>query len=304
MAGKKSQTIAGSIYADNFSLDGSNNSIKQVLGLAGDDSFSTRGKVAFKLILYGGEGNDNFDSGSEVLDYNTKKGASQKNALRMYGEGGADRIIDSRGGSHVLSGGEGDDVIAYHTNSGSSYGYTKSSLLVDGGPGNDRISYINFPLAKGVVRGGDGDDLIGIGGKSGGGGISYFGDSGDDVFNLRMMTNEKDTIINGGIGYDELYISYELLNRLVRIEESSGSTIMTFTYWQKNGVTYESTITLIDIEHIGTARDFIPYKWGKYINSTGGEIWSLYGANQPFSKDDPSSGMGAVTAHWGYWFGE
>ena len=297
MAGKKSKAIAGSSYADRFILDASNSTAKKVLGHSGDDSFSTRGKVAFNLSLYGGDGNDKFDSGSAVSDFQGNKGAFQKNAVRMYGDAGNDRIIDSLGGSHVLSGGEGDDVIAYHINGGRFYGFNKPKLLVDGGPGNDRISYFNFPLAKGIVRGGDGDDLIGIGGKSGGGGIRYFGDNGDDVFNLRMMTDEKDMIIDGGHGFDEIYISHELQNRLVRIKEASGFTLMTFAYWQKNGITHESTITLKDIEHIGAARDFVPYKWGEYVNSTGGEIYSLYGTNQPYSQG-AGSGMGVVSEYW------
>lgn len=295
---KSSKTAFGSDYTDYFKFDrGSNKNINEAFGLNGDDSFYVGGRNPFNLSLFGGNGNDSFQSDSNVSDFNTTKGAFQRSAVRIYGEGGNDNIIDSFGGSYILSGGDGDDTIKYHTNTGIYYGFTKPKLIIDGGQGNDRISYFNFPNAKGVIRGGEGDDLIGIAGKSGGGGINYFGDGGDDVFYLKMMTNERDTIINGGAGYDELYISNDLYKRLIRFEESSGTTRMIFNYWQKDGIAYESSITLIDIEHIGTARDFIPYKWGSYVNESGGEIQSLYGSNQPYSPG-PNSGMGVVSQYW------
>lgn len=283
MASKESSTIIGSIYADNISLDSTDNRTKKALGLAGDDSFITRGKVAFKLKLYGGEGNDTFDSGSEVSDFNSSRGASQKNAVSMYGEGGNDRVIDSLGGSHVLSGGEGDDIIGFHTNNGRYYGYAKPDLVIDGGPGNDKISYFNFPLTKGVIRGGDGDDLIGIGGKSGGGGINYFGDSGDDVFSLRMLPEEKITNIDGGDGYDELFITYELSQALVRTEDFEGVKKMVFAFWQKNGVTQETSVSLYGIESVAIATDFIPYKWGNDGTSSTGALSDYWQTNGGFN---------------------
>jgi len=281
---RQPKVITGSEYGDRLDFDGySNSTVRAAYGLGGDDFFTTRGRVALGLALYGGEGNDEFDSGSEAGDFYGKRGAEQKNAVRLYGEAGDDRIIDMMGGSYILSGGEGDDNIAYHTNTGRSYGFKKPDLLIDGGPGNDKISYFNFPQAKGIIRGGDGDDLIGIGGKSGGGGIRYFGDAGDDVFSLVMLPLEKTTYIDGGDGIDEIYLTDELASRLVRTEDHGYTKNLVFAYWQINGVTTETTVSLSGIESIGTATEFIPYKWGSYNNGAGSPLYEYWATNGGFS---------------------
>jgi len=281
---KAAKRLQGSNYSDSLTFDaGTNNLVRNAYGLGGDDSFSTRGAVSFKLSLYGGEGNDNFDSGSEVSDFNGKKGAFQKNALRLYGESGDDTLSDSLGGTHILSGGDGDDRVKYHTNTGRYYGYTKPDLLIDGGNGNDKISYFNFPLAKGIVRGGDGDDLIGIGGKSGGGGIKYYGEGGDDVFSLRMLPEEHSTYIDGGDGFDELYLTYDLSARLVRTDDYGGKKDLVFAFWQKNGVTVETVVSLSGIEYVGSAGDFVPYKWGNDVNGSTSVLSDYWATNGGFS---------------------
>jgi hypothetical protein len=281
---RQTKTLTGSEYSDQLNFESSlNNYVRIAYGLGGDDHFTTRGRVSFGLALYGGEGNDEFDSGSGVEDFYSSKGALQKNAVRLYGESGNDRIIDMMGGSYFLSGGDGDDNIAYHTNNGRSYGFKKPDLLIDGGLGNDKISYFNFPQAKGIIRGGDGDDLIGIGGKSGGGGIRYFGDAGDDVFSLMMLPLEKTTYIDGGDGTDEIYLTDELASRLVRTEDYGYTRNLVFAYWQINGVTTETTVSLSGIESIGTATEFIPYKWGSYNNGAGSPLYEYWATNGGFS---------------------
>ena len=89
------KTVFGSDYADYFKFDrGSNKNINKAVGLNGNDSFYVGGRNQFNIRLFGGEGSDSFQSDSNVSDFNTVKGAFQRSAVRIYGEGGNDSIID------------------------------------------------------------------------------------------------------------------------------------------------------------------------------------------------------------------
>lgn len=132
--------IDGSAFDD--LLDGTDRD-DVISGYAGEDTISGK---AGNDVIYGGEGNDRIDggNGNDVLD----------------GGSGNDFIYDWDGGSDTLRGGAGDDTInIVHVNSGSKI----ESVVVDGGAGNDQVSFRGLALGTAIIDLGDGDDRFSLG---------------------------------------------------------------------------------------------------------------------------------------------
>jgi Ca2+-binding RTX toxin-like protein len=108
-----------------------------ILGYAGDD------------VLEGGLGNDTID-GSWGND-------------RLYGQDGDDTLTDVNSGDDALYGGDGNDQLTVERSSTVSH----STVLLDGGAGNDTLRYApanavpyRGPLDDVTMLGGDGNDYV------------------------------------------------------------------------------------------------------------------------------------------------
>ncbi len=132
--------IDGSAFDD--ILDGTDRD-DVINGYAGDDTISGK---AGNDVIYGGEGNDRIDggSGNDVLD----------------GGSGTDFIYDWDGGSDTLRGGAGDDTISIvHFGSGSKI----EAAVVEGGAGNDQVTFRGSAFGTATIDLGDGDDRFSLG---------------------------------------------------------------------------------------------------------------------------------------------
>jgi Ca2+-binding RTX toxin-like protein len=157
------QTITGTSGPD-LLVGGDGNDF--IRGLQGDDS------------LYGGAGADSLDGGAGANQLYGGEGADflygGKGADSLYGGGGNDFFFVGPG-ANLVDGGAGDDEIF-------AWKYAANETLL-GGAGNDQI----WTLGGVVVDGGDGDDVVHLGGAQ-----------------ADVISDQTD--IRGGQGYDTLII--------------------------------------------------------------------------------------------------
>jgi hypothetical protein len=275
---KSSRKFYGSSYADSLSqsIITSNNKIKTVLALDGDDYISL---TAQDLKIYCGNGDDEFSTSSSASAFTNKKGVSDSRiAPQVYGEAGNDKFSDALGSSGLISGGDGDDIIRYHSNRAGAAA-RKGQTLLDGGAGNDIISYWTLEDANIQIHGGDGDDLIGVAPHLSGYSARqqlFYGDGGDDTFFIPEPPSDKITRFDGGEGYDTFYINSQYETSLVnRFTGAQGEEVLTFAVWQLNGVTYETQIILSNFETISFEESYVSYKHGNTYDPGGSDIGAI-----------------------------
>lgn len=140
MAGGGDDTVWGGYRYKPYELDGDD----YLNGGAGNDWIIGGGGDD---IVLGGEGDDRLSAGS---GNNILNGGAGNDDIYAVGD-------RNEWGNDVVFGGDGDDTLR---------GYGD---ILDGGSGNDRIydelpySYPNFPIVRDTtIRGGDGDDEIGV----------------------------------------------------------------------------------------------------------------------------------------------
>ncbi|CAN5627730.1 hypothetical protein BH09PLA1_BH09PLA1_20380 [soil metagenome] len=132
--------------------------VESLLGGAGDDQLTALGASGVTQMVDGGPGNDSLDAGIGLEGPAVFHGGDGNDGLfvigpaTLFGDAGDDDLIGGKAGS--------------------------GQVLMDGGPGDDRLS----PLAEGAFdfRGGDGDDALDMSGQGQYGSISV---SKDDIAN-------------------------------------------------------------------------------------------------------------------------
>jgi Ca2+-binding RTX toxin-like protein len=146
--------------------------------------------------LSGGGGDDTLDGG--LGDDDLDGGAGHDIVL---GGGGVDTLRDTLGGSDQLSGGDGNDHITVTRNSQT---VAFGTLVLDGGAGNDRMSY-NGTLGRQdtvTMIGGIGNDTIIAS-------VAAFVlniDAGDGIDRVEIGTGRGTQTITLGLGADTLHI--------------------------------------------------------------------------------------------------
>ena len=172
----------------------------RLIGLAGDDTLN--GEVGRDLLL-GGPGADTLYGGNDEAD-DWIDGGTGNDVLNAYKDGKRESwVAQPVLGNDTLLGGAGDDRIYHRTTSG---GYKH---LIEGGDGNDTIygstasdDYgYNYAFGDDTLRGGNGDDVIGIGGY-----MVVLTDY-DDYYTPYFSESGND-LIEGGAGRDTLYGGY------------------------------------------------------------------------------------------------
>jgi len=282
---KKSKAYHASNYSDIISRSViSQSGLRKIYALEGNDKvyldYPTPG-----LSVYGGGGDDEFESTVTTFSYTkkNKKKTYSKLAPKLFGDAGNDRFSDQQGTASLISGGDGDDKIRYHTNKGAR-SFDKGTIKIDGGNGNDRISYWSMEGIDISVHGGEGDDLIGIGSNREGKHArkqSFYGDGGDDTFYLSTPLSDPITRFYGGDGYDTFLIDTNYEGTIVsRYSSAEGEETIVFAAWRVNGIVKESKIILNGIELVGTDGYLVSYKHGNQIDDEGvdrgtaSEAWS------------------------------
>ena len=130
------------------------------------------------------------------------------------------------------------------------------------------------------VHGGDGDDLIGVEmNLSGGAGKrqTFYGDGGDDTFYLRTAPSDSITNFFGGDGYDTFLLDWKNEASLVSQVSTDAGVVLTFAYWQKNGVTSQTSVVLNGFERIGFDGFYVEWSHGNAADPNTGlasQVWS------------------------------
>lgn len=175
------QNINGTASADTLSGGVGSDTIH---GLAGDDTI--KGGVGDD-VLYGDDGADTLDgeAGSDTL----------------YGGAGADTLRDTIGGADKLFGEAGNDVLYV---SRSSY-QTATTVLLDGGAGDDTLTFTTFGPAQHTVTlvGGDGADTI----SSAGAKVTTI-DAGAGSDQVTIDTSGANYTVTLGSGSDTLALNF------------------------------------------------------------------------------------------------
>lgn len=148
--------------------------------------------------LFGGTGNDYLDGG----DHND----------RFFGDAGNDTLIGGFG-SDTINGGSGNDQLFGDDGDDFIFGNLGTDRAYGGG-GNDTIAILlgwaygedgNDTLSgAGVLDGGNGDDALTL---TLGNLTAALGGDGNDVITLRFSQSYQTCTVNGGIGYDTLYMT-------------------------------------------------------------------------------------------------
>ena len=166
-------------------------------GGEGNDNITVDGSVLNDLVIMGGSGDDKIQGGSGK---DTIVGGQGNDTLK--GGKGGDRITDDAGFNSIF-GEEGDDVLIGHSEAVDKTGKNAYANSIYGGDGRD---YIEGGNAADYLSGGIGYDVIyGLGGNdvlSGGAGKDYLdgGAGNDSVFGGAGNDN-----VVGGTGSDVLY---------------------------------------------------------------------------------------------------
>jgi Ca2+-binding RTX toxin-like protein len=212
----------------------------EVHGLAGDDTIYGAGG---NDLIYGGIGADELHGGNG--DDRLEAGMTGGDVL--YGDAGNDRLnaYEKAGDAHVY-GGSGNDVIraeAMRVDADGGLGNDdivaeapfdeeNSFSVASGGAGNDRIQ-VSASVSCGAY-GGDGDDVIGCSGYSesyvdvrggagndtigvSGGIVDVFGEDGNDTISVEIILNPQDgtpggPAIWGGAGNDRIVATAAAIN--------------------------------------------------------------------------------------------
>lgn len=136
-------------------------------GYAGDDIIEG---ASGNDVLYGGDGADYISGGrgDDVLE----------------GGAGDDNLVDWNGGSDTLRGGSGDDRIFVLRQDASD---AMRSVVIDGGTGDDKVTFRGFVATTINVSLGEGDDLFSLGYAVDGGELSVTTGTGRDVITLEVF---------------------------------------------------------------------------------------------------------------------
>ncbi len=200
-------TLAGSSAGETLAGWYGNDSIA---GAAGHDTL--RG-IAGNDTLRGGDGNDSLDGGA-----GNDSMAGDLGADTLFGGDGADRLVGG-GGNDSLAGGADLAVDTLDGSAGNdvlqdSFGHD----LLLGGLGNDTLDsgYLtpDPSFAAGRMRGGDGDDLLRVHGRS-----DAYGDAGNDRLEWSWERSGLDSpsgspVLDGGVGSDTLHLDLSRLGDL------------------------------------------------------------------------------------------
>ncbi|PZQ94710.1 MAG: hypothetical protein DI533_21495 [Cereibacter sphaeroides] len=172
-------TIAGTAGNDMLQGTVGNDALR---GLGGDDT------------LLGGAGDDRLVGGD---GFDTLDGGLGSD--KLFGGDGQDDLRDSLGGNDQLFGEDGNDRI-----SAIRYSVPASTIVLDGGAGDDAISYSDASDQHRVtIRGGLGNDDIEVVAASR---VAVDGGAGDDRVTLQLMGLEKTVTLGGGA--DSLTLAY------------------------------------------------------------------------------------------------
>lgn len=283
MNARKRVVFRGSAYSDSINQSVTSNGItRKIFSLGGDDSIDLSYYPNPRLSIYAGTGNDRYSNASGAYGYPRSDSTL---APRVYGQSGDDILTDSGGGTGLISGGTGNDRILYHSNTGAT-SFQRGRVAVLGGSGNDVISYWTAQNVNSIVRGGEGDDLIGIDTHVSGYRARqqlFYGDGGNDTFYVEKPPVEKITRLYGGSGFDTIVIDRKFEYSLVRNISTPKGQLLTFALWQRNGVTQETSMLLSSFEKIGFGDPTVPFVHGRYpLPGYGGERYELWADNGGF----------------------
>ena len=164
-------------------------------------------------------------AGADVLGYSAMEVTG---AGSIYGGGGADtiKIASAAGGSFLIEGGDGADVIG-----NSNFLFAASAQTLSGGAGADVIKAKEFHTTTNFILGGAGNDSITLtvntnqGSINGGAGVDLITVSGDT-----QSVNSKLFTINGGAGADS--IVFDATCDGVVFTAQTGSVLASLTYYQ------------------------------------------------------------------------
>ena len=181
------QTITGTFGAD--TLTGTN-AADAIRGVDGDDVLNGRGG---NDVLEGGAGYDKLNGGlgDDVLYGNN----AANSGFDSY-----DQLTDDQGGNDQLFGQDGDDTMSV-----SRYGNpATSTVLLDGGAGNDQITFgaVGRFLDTVTLLGGAGNDMISVGSV-----LKSTIDAGDGNDKVTIDMTGGDQTITLGSGADTLMLA-------------------------------------------------------------------------------------------------
>lgn len=215
-------TTRVSIDGDLSTFNDADYSSLSIHGSADDDHVFVDQSITKQALIFGEDGNDSL-TGAGAGDDNAIDGGNGNDTLdyslrtdNLTAGGGTIKTatgIDAYANCETLLCGSGDDQISIFTFSDSN-GPNDPIHYVDGGAGNDNLSYFDGATSlTGVdptVHGGAGNDTLSVdraGDDSGdmpqsGGPAYYFGDAGNDTFVMfRSLANRN---FNGGSGIDSV----------------------------------------------------------------------------------------------------
>lgn len=191
--------MSGTLGDDVLSGTASNDWIE---GLAGQDTLTASGG---NDRLEGGAGFDHLSGGpgDDIL---------YGNNARNIGLDGNDYLTDESGGNDRLFGQDGDDVVSARRD----YGAAPSTILLDGGSGNDSISFQSVAAStKVTILGGDGNDSLYIQGASES--VIDMG-AGNDHIQIHGVYDAP-MMITLGPGSDIIELTYDYSNLPIEITD-------------------------------------------------------------------------------------
>ncbi|MDG3442400.1 beta strand repeat-containing protein [Nitrospirillum amazonense] len=272
------QTLVGTAGSDTLT-GGQGNDLIQ--GLAGND------------ILTGGFGNDTLEGGS---GYDVLNGGSGddvlygNNAANTGGDTGDDRLTDDQGGNDQLYGQDGNDTLTVTR-------YTSTAtetILMDGGSGNDTISFYGSGRQTVTILGGSGNDAISANALAQG---TIDAGDGDDTLSLEGVGQKT---VDAGAGNDTVSIILGFGVGATTLTLGTGSDTVALT---QSGTSVDSdvSLTVTDFQP-GTDKvvldNYLPYVltgWDGASNPFGnGYLQLVQAGNDTLLQIDPD-GNGAAS---------